>query len=109
MAPGGPLIVDIHASMISTHSDEKDGSADSTAVLALAQILAAARAVEPVLVRGDSAGATHAFTAAGIVFSVTMNHTPALARANGAVDAQAWQAAIDDGQPRENGEIRRTD
>ncbi len=149
MAPSGPLIVDIDASLISTHA-EKDGTAgtykggwgfhpllafldgtreplaamlrpgnapahtaaDHIAVLklALAQIPPAVRAAQPVMVRCDSAGATHAFTdfcaAAGIGFSVTMNHTPALAEAIGAVDQQAWRPAVDDdGQPRANGEV----
>lgn len=149
VAPAGPLIVDIDASLISTHS-EKDGTAgtykggwgfhpllafldgtreplaamlrpgnapaqtaaDHIAVLklALAQIPSAARAVQPVVVRTDSAGATHALTDfcadAGIGFSVTMSHTPALAEAIGAVDDDAWQAAVDDdGQPRDNGQV----
>ena len=78
--------------------------------LALAQLPAGARAGQPVLVRCDSAGATHAFTDfcadAGIAFSVTMNHTPALARAIAAVDQDVWQPAVDDdGRPRENGEV----
>jgi Transposase DDE domain group 1 len=149
MAPAGPLIIDIDASLISTHT-EKDGTAgtcaggwgfhpllaflDSTreplaallrpgnapahtaadhiAVLelALAQIPPAARAGQPLMVRCDSAGATHAFTdacaEAGIAFSVTINHTPALVRAIAAVADDAWQPAVDDdGQPRDNGEV----
>jgi hypothetical protein len=149
MAAAGALVIDIDASLISTHT-EKDGTAgtykggwgfhpllafldgtreplaallrpgnapahtaaDHIAVLKLAleQIPSAARAAQPLLVRCDSAGATHAFTnfcaAAGIVFSVTMNHTPALAAAIDAVDEQAWQPAVDeDGQPRDNGEV----
>jgi hypothetical protein len=145
----GPLIIDIDATLISTHT-EKDGTAgtfkggwgfapllafldgtreplaallrpgnapahtaaDHIAVLelALAQIPATERAARPVLVRCDSGGATHAFTAfcadAQIPFAVTLNHYPALADAIAAVPERAWQPAVDDdGSPRDNGHV----
>jgi len=63
-----------------------------------------------VLVRCDSGGQTHAFTAfcaqAGLQFAVTLNHSPALAEAIAGAGDRAWTAAVDDdGAPRENGHV----
>jgi hypothetical protein len=145
----GPLVIDIDATLITTHT-EKDGTAGTfkggwgfapllafldgtreplavklrpgnapahTAAdhievlgLALEQIPEAERAARPVLVRCDSGGQTHAFTAfcaqAGLEFAVTLNHYPALAEAIAAVADRAWTPAVDDdGAPRENGHV----
>jgi len=87
-------------------------AADHIEVLALAlgQIPAAERAARSVLVRCDSGGQTHAFTAfcaqAGLEFAVTLNHYPALAEAISAVADRAWTPAVDDdGAPRGNGHV----
>jgi hypothetical protein len=77
--------------------------------LALAQLPAAA-ADQPIVVRADSAGATHGFTGwlreRGIGFSVGLPATEQVRAAVLAVPAGAWQPALDaDQTPRQGAEV----
>lgn len=77
--------------------------------LALAQLPAAA-ADQPIVVRADTAGATHGFTrwlrARGIGFSVGLPVTEQVRAAVLAVATGAWQPAVEaEGAPREGGEV----
>jgi hypothetical protein len=77
--------------------------------LALAQLPRAARD-QPVLVRADSAGATHTFVnhlrQRGIRFSISLPADERVRAAVLAVDQAAWQPAIDpDGTPRPGAEV----
>jgi hypothetical protein len=86
-------------------------AADHTEVtdLALAQLPPAAWE-QPVVVRADTAGATHAFTdhlrARGVRFSISLPADERVRAAVLAVAADAWTAAVDpDGRPREGAEV----
>jgi hypothetical protein len=77
--------------------------------LALAQLPMAA-SDQPILVRADTGGATHAFTdhlhARGIGFSISLPADERVRAAVLAVPDRAWQPAIDpDGQPRPGAEV----
>jgi len=77
--------------------------------LALAQLPAAA-ADQPIVVRADTAGATHGFTswlrARGIGFSIGLPATEQVRAAVLAVPAHAWQPALDTDQtPRAGAEV----
>ena len=95
----------------------RPGNAGSNAVadhvevvdLALAQLPAAARD-QPIVVRADTAGATHGFTRwlreRGIGFSVGLPATEQVRAAVLAVAADAWQPAVDaDGTARQGAEV----
>jgi hypothetical protein len=78
--------------------------------LALAQLPRAARQTQPILVRADSAGATHAFLAhlreCGIRFSVGFDLDHRVRDAILALPADAWEPAVDtDGDPRDGAQI----
>jgi Transposase DDE domain group 1 len=73
--------------------------------LALAQLPTAARD-QPIVVRADTGGATHAFTGylceRGVRFSISLPADERVRAAVLAVAADGWTAAVDaDGQPRE--------
>ena len=73
--------------------------------LALAQLPNQARQEQPILVRADSAGATHAFVAdivaRNLLFSIGFDCDQRVQAAIGALDPDAWQPALDqDGRPR---------
>jgi hypothetical protein len=77
--------------------------------LALAQLPPAARQ-QPILVRADTGGATHAFTGhlrgRGVRFSISLPADERVRAAVLAVPADAWQPAVDpDGQPRPGAEV----
>jgi Transposase DDE domain group 1 len=77
--------------------------------LALAQLPSAARD-QPILVRADTGGATHALVdhlrARGVRFSVSLPADERVRAAVLAVAADAWQPAVDaEGQPREGAEV----
>ena len=77
--------------------------------LALAQLPNATRA-QPIVVRADTGGATHAFTdhlrGRGVRFSISLPADERVRAAVLAVPADAWTAAIDaDGQPRSGAEV----
>jgi Transposase DDE domain group 1 len=77
--------------------------------LALAQLPTAA-GDQPILVRADTGGATHAFTdhlrTRGIGFSISLPADERVRAAVLAVPDRAWQPAIDpDGQPRSGAEV----
>jgi hypothetical protein len=77
--------------------------------LALAQLPRAAGA-QPILVRADTGGATHAFTGhlreRGVRFSISLPADERVRAAVLAVDHHAWTTAIDsDGQPRPGAEV----
>ena len=76
--------------------------------LALAQLPSAARD-QPIVVRADTGGATHAFTdhlrQQGVGFSISLPADERVRAAVLAVPTDAWQPAIDpDGQPRPGAE-----
>jgi DDE family transposase len=78
--------------------------------LAVAQLPRAAREAQPILVRADSAGATHAFLAhlreRGVRFSVGFDLDQRVRDAILALPADAWQPAADaDGQAREGAQV----
>jgi hypothetical protein len=78
--------------------------------LALAQLPRAARETQPILVRADSAGATHAFLAhlrhQGIRFWVGFDLDHRVREAILALPADAWLPAADaDGQPRDGAQV----
>jgi Transposase DDE domain group 1 len=77
--------------------------------LALAQLPTAA-GDQPILVRVDTGGATHAFTdhlrARGIGFSISLPADERVRAAVLAIPAAAWRPAVDpDGQPRPGAEV----
>jgi Transposase DDE domain group 1 len=77
--------------------------------LALAQLPNATRA-QPIVVRADTGGATHAFTdhlrGRGVRFSISLPADERVRAAVLAVPADAWTAAIDaDSQPRSGAEV----
>jgi hypothetical protein len=77
--------------------------------LALAQLPSAARD-QPIVVRADTGGATHAFTdhlrQQGVGFSIGLPADERVRAAVLAVPAAAWQPAVDpDGQPRPGAEV----
>ena len=87
-------------------------AADHIAVLtdALAQLPAAVVESEQVVLRTDSAGATHALLEfcreQDVAFSVGYDLTEGVRRAILALDEDAWTAALDaDGHERDNGQI----
>jgi hypothetical protein len=78
--------------------------------LALAQLPSQARQQQPILVRADSAGATHAFCdhlrALGVRFSVGFDLDSRVRAAILALPADAWVAAIDaDGTDRDGAQV----
>jgi Transposase DDE domain group 1 len=77
--------------------------------LALAQLPTAARD-QPIVVRADTGGATHAFTSylreRGVRFSISLPADERVCAAVLAVPHGAWQPAVDaDGQPRDGAEV----
>jgi Transposase DDE domain group 1 len=77
--------------------------------LALAQLPPAARQ-QPILVRADTGGATHAFTGhlreRGVQFSISLPADERVRAAVLAVGGAAWRPAVDpDGQPRDGAEV----